>query len=393
MDSDDSLPKDAPLRDLEDLARGAARHSITRRQFIERALALGLSVSAAGALLAACGGKEAQTAASPEPLDTTLPEKLILFSWADYLPRSVKASFKKEYGVEIAESNYDSNEELLAKLMAGSRGYDVIVPDNITVHIMIQQKLLQPLRMDLLPNYKNIMEMYQRPGYNEDDDGNLYSIPYQWGTSGIGVRKDIIGKPVDSWNIMWDETYKGRITMLNDYRETIGVGLKLGGHSLNSTSQEELDEATQKMIEQKPLVKAYDSVNTRRLLVEGTPLCHGWTGYVLAAYKQLGPEKIEYALPKEGYMIWCDNAAIPVGAPSPYAAHLFMDYICEPEIAAKIVDYSWYHSPIPAAKKYSDPLVWALLPTEEQFAVGEFSEDVGEFARNYLDAWQEIRGA
>jgi spermidine/putrescine transport system substrate-binding protein len=114
---------------------------------------------------------------------------------------------------------------------------------------------------------------------------------------------------------------------------------------------------------------------------------------VLQAYDELGPEKLEYVLPKEGYMIWCDNAAIPVGAPSPYAAHLFMDYLFDPKIAAEVVDYTWYHSPVPAAQEYSNPLVWEFLPDEEELKVGEFSEDVGEFARNYLDAWKQIRGA
>lgn len=92
-------------------------------------------------------------------------------------------------------------------------------------------------------------------------------------------------------------------------------------------------------------------------------------------------------------MIWCDNMSIPIGAPSPYAAHLFMNYLFDPKIAGEVVDYTWYHSPVPEAEQYSSPLVWDFLPDEETLARGEFSEDVGEFARNYLDAWKEVRGA
>jgi spermidine/putrescine transport system substrate-binding protein len=378
---------------LGQLSEKLARGSMSRREFLKRATALGLSVSAAGAILAACGGEEAETAASPAPLDTTLPDQLNLYNWSDYLPPSVKKSFEKKYGIKVVESYYDGNEELLAKLMAGTRGYDLVVPDNITVHIMIKQKLLLPLHMDLIPNYKNVMEMWQNPGYNVDEQGNQYSVPYQWGTSGVGHRKDIVPETIDSWASLWNKDYKGQITMLNDYRETIGAALKLLGYSLNSTSQDELDQATQKLIEQKPLVAAYDSINTRRLLIQGTPLCHGWTGYVLQAYDVLGPDKLEYVLPKEGYMLWCDNIGTPVGAPSPYAAHLFMDYLFDPKIAAEVVDYTWYHSPISAAEQYSDPLVWKFVPDEETAARGEFSEDVAEFARNYLDAWKQVRGA
>jgi len=388
--SDISPSVETPLVQLtEKLARG----SMSRREFLKRATALGLSVSAVGTILAACGEDEAATTASPAPLETTKPEQLFLYNWSEYLPASVRKSFEKEYGIEVVESYYDGNEQLLAKLQAGAGGYDIVVPDNITVHIMLIEKLIQPLHMDLIPNFKNVMDVYQKPGYNEDENGNLYSVPYQWGTTGIGHRKDIVPETVDSWNVLWNEAYKGQITMLNDYRETLGVGLKLGGYSLNSTSQEELDSSTQKLVEQKPLVKAYDSINTRRLLIQGTPLCHGWTGYVLQAYDALGPEKLEYVLPKEGYMLWCDNAAIPVGAPSPYAAHLFLNYLFDPKIAAEVVDYTWYHSPVPAAEPYSNPLVWDFLPDEETLARGEFSEDVGEFARNYLDAWKQVRGA
>lgn len=392
---DPGAPEVSPLTGttLTQLTRELAGGGMSRRDFLKHATALGLSLPAAATILAACGGEKTENKAAPEALDTSLPKQLFLYNWADYLPASVRKSFEKEYGIEVVESYYDGNEQLLAKLQAGTRGYDIVVPDNITVHIMLTEKLIQPLHMDLIPNFANVMEVYRRPGYNEDEDGNLYSVPYQWGTTGIGHRKDIVTETVDSWSVLWNKAYKGQITMLNDYRETIGVGLKLGGHSLNSTSQQELDEATQKLIEQKPLVKAYDSINTRRLLIQGTPLCHGWTGYVLQAYDELGPERLEYVLPREGYMIWCDNAAIPVGAPSPYAAHLFMNYLFDPKVAAEVVDYTWYHSPVPAAREYSDPLVWEFIPDEATLAVGEFSEDVGEFARNYLDAWREIRGA
>lgn len=394
MKQEGFVPSAAQQRDLDGLVREVARGCITRRQFLERGLALGLSASAIGSVLAACGTGGSETSAtSPAPLDTTLPAQLNLYNWSDYLPPSVRKSFEKKYGVKVVESYYDGNEELLAKLMAGARGYDLVVPDNITVHIMIKQKLLLPLHMDLIPNFANVMEMWQDPGYNVDEQGNQYSVPYQWGTSGIGHRKDIVPETIDSWGNLWDKAYKGEITMLNDYRETIGAALKLLGYSLNSTSQDEVDQATQKLIEQKPLVRAYDSVNTRRLLMTGTPLCHGWTGYVLQAYDALGPEKLEYVLPKEGYMLWCDNIGTPVGAPSPYAAHLFMNYLFEPKIAAEVVDYTWYHSPVSAAKQYSNPLVWKFLPDKETAARGEFSTDVGEFARNYLDAWEKIRGA
>ena len=378
---------------LGQLGQRLARGSMSRREFLKRATALGLSVSAAGTILAACGGKEAETSASLPPLDTTKPDQLLLFNWSDYMPASVKKSFEKEYGIEVVETYYDGNEALLAKLQAGTRGYDVIVPDNITIHIMLMEKLIQPLHIDLIPNFANVMPKLQKPDSDPETDGNKYSVPYQWGTTGIGHRKDIVRDTIDSWTNLWNPDYKGDITMLNDYRETLGVGLFLGGYSLNSTSQKELDFATQKLIEQKPLVSAYDSVNTRRLLQTGVPLCHGWNGYVLQAYDTLGPEKLEYVLPKEAFGVWCDNMAIPTTAPSPYAGHLFMNYLFDPKVAGTVVDYTWFSSPIPAAEQYSQKIIWDFVPSEETLKRGEFFEDVGQFSTSYNEAWAKIKSS
>jgi len=140
-------------------------------------------------------------------------------------------------------------------------------------------------------------------------------------------------------------------------------------------------------------VKAYDSINIKRSLVSGTPLCHGWSGYVLQAYDELGPEKLEYVLPSEAFAMYCDNMAIPTTAASPYAAHLFMDYVLDPKVAGQIVDYTWYSSPVPEAEQYSDPLVWDFVPSEETLARGELIQDVGEFRASYDEAWRQLRSA
>ena len=379
---------------LVQLTQELARGSMSRREFIKRAAALGLSVPAVAAIVAACGSTSgSQGSSSPTPLDTTKPDKLFLFNWSDYLPSEVKKSFEKTYGIKVVETYYDSNETLLAKIQAGASGYDVIVPDNITVHIMLKSGLIQPLHMDLIPNFKNVMPRFQKPDYDPETDGHKYSVPYQWGTTGIGHRQDIVRETIDSWASLFNSAYKGKITMLNDWRETIGVGLFLLGYSLNTTSQSELDQATAKLIEQKPLVKAYDSVNTRRLLIQGVPLCHGWNGYVLQAYDTLGPEKLEYVLPKEAFGVWCDNMAIPTTAPSPYAGHLFMNYLFDPKVAGTVVDYTWFSSPIPAAEQYSQKIIWDFVPSEETLKRGEFFEDVGQFSTNYNEAWAQIKSS
>jgi len=307
-------------------------------------------------------------------------------------PDAIKG-FEKKYGIKVVESFYDSNEALIAKLQAGATGWDVIVPDGQAVSILRNMGLLEPLNMDYIPNIKNAMPSLQKPEYDPETDGRKYSVPYQWGTTGVGVRKDIFTTPVTTWEPLFDSANKGDIVMLNDLRDTIGAGLKSLRYSLNTTNQDELDEATAKLIEQKPLVKAYDSMNIKRSLTQGTPLVHGWSGWVLGAYDALGPEKLEYVLPEEGFAMYCDNMAIPVGAPSPYAGHLFLDYMLDPKVQAQVIDYTWYSSPVPASEPYSDPMVWDFVPPEETLTRGEMIQDVGEFRTSYDEAWRKLKSA
>lgn len=393
MDVERFAPMGAQQRDLEGLVREVARGCITRRQFLERALALGLSVSAIGTVLSACGTGAADETATPAAMDTTVPDKMILYNWAEYMPSSILKSFEKKYGIKVEETYFEDNEALLAKLKAGARGYDMTVTSDYMVAIMIESGLLVPLDMKYIPNFNNVDERYYKPQWDPGEDGKKYSVPYQWGTTGVGVRTDVVKEPVSSWTDLWDPKYKGQIVMLADEREVLAAALKMLGYSMNSTSQDELDQATAKCIEQKPLVKAYTSTTTRRSIMEGTGMTHGWTGYVLSAYDELGSEKLTYMLPSEGYCLWTDNAVIPVGGKSPYAAHLFMDYICDPKIAGELVDYSWFHSPVPAAEEFSDPIVWKFAPTGSDLERGEPFRDLGDFARNWSEAWRAVRSA
>ena len=392
MTSERKAPnEDSAYRLIERVARG----EMSRREFIKRAAAVGLTLSAAGTVLAACGSGEGETAASasPAPMDTTLPDELVLYNWAEYIAPETVKGFEQKYGIKVKETFYDSNEALLAKLQAGASGYDVVVPDGMTVHIMMKMGLIQPLNMDYIPNFTNVMPSLQAPQYDPGTDGKKYSIPYQWGTTGVGHRKDILKESVTTWEPVFDKANKGGIVMLNDIRDTLGAGLKSLGYSLNTQEQAELDEATQKLIDQKPLVQAYDSANTKRQIISGTPLVHGWSGYILSAYDELGGEKLAYVLPTEGFAMYCDNMAIPANANSPYAAHLFMDYVLDPQVAGQIVDYTWYSSPVPAAEQYSDELVWDFVPDDATLARGELIQDVGEFRRNYEEAWRKLKSA
>ncbi len=389
-------------KDLVGLCREARRGGITRRQFVERALLLGLSATAVGALAGACGEGEtpSETATLP-PMDETTPEELVFYNWTDYFNPALKKRFLKETGIKIREVYFSSNEELLAKLRAGAQGYDVIVPSDYMVHIMIKSGIIEPLDMDYLPNFQYVGEQFKAPSFDdpEENGGLKYSVPYFYGTTGYCQRLDKVPEPQTSWEPLWDEQYAKKINLLDDEREVLGMALKKLGFSTNTLEQGELDQAKDILIEQKPLVATYDSINMKRSVVQGQYFVMCWDGDVLMAIDTMGGDDeakalLHYALPEEGFCLWTDGMSLPVGNNSRYGAHLFMNWLMDPKIAGENANWVWYLSAIsPASHEYTDPFALTLAPTDEQLAMAEAFTDVGEFATAYSEAWRQVKSA
>jgi spermidine/putrescine transport system substrate-binding protein len=389
-------------KDLIGLCTEARRGGISRRQFIERALLLGLSASAVGALAGACGTKETATpAGTVPPMDETKPSQVVFYNWTDYLAPEIAKGFEKESGIKVQESYFSTNEEMLAKFKAGATGYDVVVPSDWMVSVMTKSGLLEPLDMDYLPNFQYVGEQFKVPSYDDpaQNDGLKYSVPYFYGSTGYVRRTDKIAQELTDWTPLFDAQYKGRINMLDNPRETIGVGLFSLGLDPNTTVQKELDAATAKMIEQKPLVATYDSVNQKRAIAQGQYLTHCWDGDALMAIDVLGGgdkarKLVDFVRPTEGFYTWIDNLVCPIGNGSRYGAHLWMDYLMDPKVAGTNASWIWYLSAVtPASWEYTDPFALSLKPTDEELARSEVSVDVGEFQRAYDEAWRQIKSA
>ena len=232
--------------EVEKIVQAVAHGELTRRQFIERGIVLGLSLTAIAAVLGACGEGDADEGATPEAMDTTLPESITLFNWSDYMSPQVLKDFEDTYGVKVREVFYDGNEALYAKLSAGATGYDVILPTDMWVTVLSKSDLIQPLDMSKIPNWKYVTdEVFQKPPFDDPDEqgGKKYSVPYMFGTTGYAAILEKVAAPANSWEQLWDEAYKGEISMLNTPRETLGVGLIRNGYSRQHHSQEELDAA------------------------------------------------------------------------------------------------------------------------------------------------------
>ena len=327
-----------------------------------------------------------------------LAEKIYLYTWVEYIDPAVYDQFKEESGVEVIETNFDSNETLLATLQAGGANYDIIVPSDYMVQIMIDEGMLMELDFNVIPNIKNMDDLNVNQYF---DPEQKYTVPWFWGTSGFAVDTNVVADVVPSWSMMFDPNspYCGEISMLDDQRETLGAALMYLGYSLNDVDPAHLEEAKKLLIEQSKCVKAYDSQSNDDLIISGeTVLGHMWTGdAILAGLPDYGGrEGISYVIPEEGCTIWQDNMAIPVGAPNAYTAMIFMNYAQFPEIAAQNAEFVGYGTPNAAAKEFIDPEILAdesVYPPAEVEAHLQWMEDVGPALELYDRIWTEFKAA
>jgi spermidine/putrescine-binding protein len=318
-------------------------------------------------------------------------KKLNLYIWSEYLPKEVIDEFTRRTGIEVRYDLYDSNEPVLEKLQSGVADYDLVVPSDYMVRILIQLKLLRPLDREKLKNLGNLDPRFLD---KEFDPKNAYSLPYVWGTTGYGYNTERAGRTLDSWAPLFDSANKGQILMLDDMRECFAVALKYQGQSLNSTDPAVLKRAADLLKKQKDLVKTYNSGDYENILASGDVVyAHGYNGQ-LAKLVAREPKKFAYVLPKEGATIWMDSVCIPARARNVEAIYAFLDYIMEPEVNAKIVNGIRYASANVPARKFILPEILndpAVYPAEEALSKCEFLEDIGEATSILDEYWTEIK--
>lgn len=318
-------------------------------------------------------------------------ERLNIFNWSEYMPDSILRDFEAEYDVDVVYDTYGSNEEMLAKLMAGGLGqYDLVVPSDYMVAVMIEEGLAEEIDLTQIPNLTHIDPKYLDTPY---DPGNRFSLPYMWGTTGIAYNTRLIKSPITSWNDLWDPAYNRRLLLLDDSREVIGMALQSLGYSINETDSARLKEAQRRLSELAPRVVAYDNGFGKDLLVsEEVWIAHTWNGDAAMAMEE--NSDITYVLPKEGGVTWQDNVVIPKGAPNVRSAHLFINYLYRPEVSAVLAAEFPYGSPNKDARTLLPDEVRnnpAAYPDPEAIAKAEWIEDVGDATVTYDRIYTEIR--
>jgi spermidine/putrescine transport system substrate-binding protein len=315
---------------------------------------------------------------------------LNIYSWADNFDPDVLAAFEEEYDVKINYDVFSSNEEMLAKLQAGASQYDLIQPSDYMVDVLIELDMLEELNKDNLPNLKNIVSNFQTPPF---DPESKYAIVYTWGVTGIAYNPQFVTGPITSWQDLWRDEYKGRVVLLNDPREMIGMALIKNGFSNSTQDVNELDVSVNDLKSLLPNVLAFDTDTIKqKFIAEEAWIGTVWSGD--AAYIFDETENVEFVVPEEGATIWADTLAIPNGAKNKEMAEKFINYLLEPEVSVINYESIGYSNPNEQAyslhsQEYLDNNM--IFLTEDELNRTEWLLDVGESLREYDRYWTELR--
>ena len=357
-----------------------------------RRVHLAMTLLLAAALAAGC----AQAAGPEAPAEEQV---LNLFAWSEYVPQALLDGFTEETGIKVNYDAYSSNEEMYAKISAGASGYDLIQPSDYWVGVMSRQGLLEELDLSKIPNIANVDPNLP---YDLYDPGHKYTVPYQWGSASLAVNTDKVTELITSYNDLWNPEYAGRIVLLDDERQVIGMALLALGYDPNTTDPDELDQAKELLLELVPGVRLFDSDTPSTALLTGeADIGLIWNGEGAIAHSE--NPAITYVYPEEGTVFWYDNLAIVKGAEHVDAAHAFMDYVLRPEVSLLITAEFPYSNPNLEALdllQSQDPDAYdaymsfpATNPSAEALAGASVLEDVGEATELYDTIWTEIKTA
>ena len=294
----------------------------------------------------------------PEHLDTSrlvgnydVPElrgtSINVYNWGEYVSNGsegtvdVVAEFEKLTGIDVHYTMFSANEDLYAKIKGGGVTYDVIFPSDYMIERMATEGLLEKIDFSNVPNYRFVPESYHHLYFDPEDE---YSIPYTGGMVGIIYNKTMVEEIPDSWNVLWDERYKDNILNFNNPRDAFATAQYLLGVSVNSSNKQEWESAADKLIAQKPLIQSYVMDEIFVKMESGEAAIAPYYAGDYLAMAEVNPD-LSFVYPKEGTNIFIDSMCIPKGAKNKRAAELFLNFMCEPEVALHNAEYLCYLCP------------------------------------------------
>ena len=322
-----------------------------------------------------------------------------VYNWGEYIAdgsedemMNVNAEFEALTGIEVNYTTYATNEELYAKMKGGGADYDIIIPSDYMVSRMIKEDMLSQLDYSKIPNTQFIMDSFKNAAY---DEGDKHSVPYTWGTVGIIYDKEVVDEAEIDWDILWNEKYKGQILMFDNPRDAFAIAQLVLGYSLNTEKPDELKASAAKLMEQKPLVQAYvmDEIFDKMGAQEAAlaPYYAGDAVTLMQDYEHLG-----FVVPKSGTNRFVDAVCIPKTSTKQELAHMYINFLCEPEVALANAEYIGYSTPNSAAyEKLSDEIKNDGISYPDDAYLGEKTtvyKNLSDEANKLMqDLWTEMK--
>lgn len=342
----------------------------------KRVLAILLCSIMAGSLLSGCGGEKEEN-----------NKELVLYTWEGLFPQEVLDDFEKEKGIRIINSNFDSNETILEKVQqSDGKDYDVVIGDDYIIEQVVKNGLAKELDKSKLSNYGNINPLYQGQFYDPD---NKYTIPHGAGIPLIVYDPEQVDFEITGYEDLWNSKLEDKIATIASYRAVEGMVLLTMGKSMNEEDPTVIKEAGEKLVSLAPNIRMIQDTNTQNALLNGeASVAILYTSQVIAALQENPDLKVVY--PKEGLGFGIMNFFIPKNAPDTEEAYEFLNYILEPEVAAKCFDFVGYY----CTNKAADDLVNPDLVVPDSVTKGEIIQNVSTEAEEvYNQNWTEFKAA
>jgi spermidine/putrescine transport system substrate-binding protein len=278
--------------------------------------------------------------------------QLSIYNWFDYIPQELLDKFSKEHDVEVTLDTYDSNETLLSRLKAGVTGYDIAVPGDYMVQILIQEDMLEKVQPNQMENFKHMDPQWVDVYW---DPGREYSVPYQWGTTSFMVDSEVYAGNIDTLEIIFNppQELSGKINMLKDVNDVLNMGLRYLGFARCNDNPEELKKLNELLQSGKPHWLSFNSDGAKEILVSGDAAAGMiWNGFGMRARAEKA--SLKYAYPKQGFTGWMDNIVVLKGAPNRENASLFVNFMLDPENAAALTNFARYTAGVKGTEPYLD---------------------------------------
>lgn len=296
---------------------------------------------------------------------------LVVFNWTEYMPQEVLDMFEEEYDVNVVYTTFASNQEMLAKVKSGTVPYDIVVPSDFYVQVMIEEGLLEKINFDNIPNFENIADEWKNLEY---DPNNEYSVVFMYGYDGLIYNKDKVDTPT-SWGDLWNPEYEGHVVLMDAADELSTMVQQYMGNDINDPTEDQIIEGGEKLKELMPNVLMFTEAPEAQLVNGEAWIVYGYSGEAGVAYWE--NPAIDFVMPEEGGIKWTDNMVIPTTSTNKAAAEAFIDFILRPEVSKLISEYYPYGNPNEKANELLDDEykdLPGLVVPQEQIDKAEWSK-------------------